>query len=317
MSVETETPNVATAVSTVQVRHGEEGAFTGWLADLNKTISTFPGYVSAVVIPPVPPLQSDWVMVQRFQTIGELRTWLDSGERRSLLARGALLLVNEGTTSVILGSNTEPSPHDMVTEIFTVSVKPGKEEEYREWVEHIRQIEARFPGYQGLHVQPPIPGLQDDWVSLLRFDTAEHLNAWLESDARHDALREVEPFVYKREKQVATSFSGWFTFADAPGKAPPSWKQSMIVLLTLYPIVMLERMFLSPLLGSLDLAEATFIGNLLSVVATGFVLIPLSLRAFEWWLLPRPSDSSKVEAAGVAFVIGLYALSIAVFAWLT
>jgi antibiotic biosynthesis monooxygenase (ABM) superfamily enzyme len=81
--------------------------------------------------------------------------------------------------------------------------------------------------------------------------------------------------------------------------------------------VMLERMFLSPLLGSLDLAEATFIGNLLSVVATGFVLIPLSLRAFEWWLLPRPSDSWKVEAAGVAFVIGPYALSIAVFAWLT
>ena len=40
MSVET--PNVATAVSTVQVRHGEEGTFTGWLADLNNTISTFP-----------------------------------------------------------------------------------------------------------------------------------------------------------------------------------------------------------------------------------------------------------------------------------
>jgi hypothetical protein len=46
-------------------------------------------------------------------------------------------------------------------------------------------------------------------------------------------------------------------------------------------------------------------------------IIPLSLRAFEWWLLPRPSDSWKVEAAGVAFVIGPYALSIAVFAWLT
>ncbi len=66
MSVETETPNVATAVTAVQVRQGEEGAFAGWLTEFNKIFSTFSGYVSAVVIPPVPPLQSDWVMVQRF-----------------------------------------------------------------------------------------------------------------------------------------------------------------------------------------------------------------------------------------------------------
>ncbi len=317
MSVKAETPNVVTAVTAVQVRQGEEGAFAGWLTELNKTIATFPGYVSAVVIPPVPPLQSDWVMVQRFQTIEELRAWLDSDARRSLLDESASLLVDEGTTNVIQGTNTELSPHDMVTEIITVSVKPGMEEAYRDWVDRVRQVEAKFPGYQGLQLQPPIPGLQDDWVSLLRFDTSEHLNAWLESDARRVALEEVEPFIDKREQQVAASFSGWFTFGDAPGQVPPNWKQSMIVLLTLYPIVMLEQLFLNPLLHSLGMAEAIFIGNLISVAATGFLLIPLALRAFEWWLLPRPNDSTRVEAAGIALVIVLYAVSIAVFAWFT
>jgi uncharacterized protein len=91
----------------------------------------------------------------------------------------------------------------------------------------------------------------------------------------------------------------------------------MIVLLTLYPIVMLEQMFLNPLLHSLGMAEAIFIGNLISVAATGFVLIPLALRAFEWWLLPRPNDAPRVEAAGIGLIVGLYALSIVVFAWLT
>ena len=317
MSVKTETPNVATAVTAVQVRQGEEGAFAGWLTEFNKIVSTFSGYVSAVVVPPVPPLQSNWVMVQRFQTIEELRAWLDSEARRSLLDKSASLLVDEGTTNVIQGSNTELSPQDMVTEIITVSVKPGMEEAYHNWVDRIRQVEARFPGYQGLQLQPPIPGLQENWVSLLRFDTAEHLNAWLESDARRDALREVEPFIDKREQQVATAFSGWFTFGDAPGQAPPSWKQSMIVLLTLYPIVMLELLFLNPLTQSLGMAESTFIGNALSVAVTGFLLIPLALRAFEWWLLPRPNNSSRVEAAGIALIVGLYALSIVVFALLT
>src|SRR5215217_8941424 len=106
MTLETDTPNVATAVTAVQIRQGEEGAFTGWLTELNKTIATLPGYVSAVVIPPVPPVQSDWVMVQRFQTIEQLRSWLESDARRLLLDEVASLLVDEGTTNVIEGSNT-------------------------------------------------------------------------------------------------------------------------------------------------------------------------------------------------------------------
>jgi uncharacterized protein len=81
--------------------------------------------------------------------------------------------------------------------------------------------------------------------------------------------------------------------------------------------VMLEQMFLNPLLHSLDMAEAIFIGNLLSVAATGFLLIPLALRAFEWWLLPRPNASPRVEVAGISLIVGLYALCIVVFAWLT
>jgi len=90
----------------------------------------------------------------------------------------------------------------------------------------------------------------------------------------------------------------------------------MIVLLTLFPIVMLELLYLTPLLQSLNLAVATFIGNLLSVAATGFVLTPLALRAFKWWLLPGPKDSPGVEIAGTALIIGLYALSVVVFTWL-
>jgi antibiotic biosynthesis monooxygenase (ABM) superfamily enzyme len=317
MTVGTETPKVATAVTTVRVRRGEEGAFAGWLTQVNEIVATFPGYISAVVMPPVPPSQSDWVMVQRFRTLEQLRAWLDSDERRSLLDKSASLLVDEGTTNVIEGQTAELSPHDMVTEIITVSVKPGKEEAYHAWVDRIRQIEANFPGYRGLQLQPPIPGLQDDWVSLLRFDSSEHLNAWLESDARRAALREVEPFIDRSEQQVATAFSGWFTFGDAPDQVPSNWKQAMVVLLALFPVVMLELLYLSPQLRSLNLAVATFIGNLLSVAALTWLLVPWVNRAFGWWLRPKANPSLSVEAAGVALIVCLYALSVVVFAWIS
>ena len=314
MTAETDAPRVATAVTAVRVRRGEEGAFAAWLTQLNEIVAMFPGYISAAVMPPAPPSQSNWVMVQRFQTLEQLRAWLDSDERRSLLAKSTSLLVDEGTTNVIEAQSTELSPHDMVTEIITVSVKPGKEEAYRAWVDRVRQMEATFPGYRGLQLQPPIPGLQDDWVSLLRFDSSEHLNAWLESDARRSVLQEVEPFIDKREQQVATSFSGWFNFADVPGQVPPNWKQGMIVLLVLFPVVMSILLFLDPLLlPSLGKVGATFIENVLSVAVLTWALTPLANRAFKWWLLLGPNDSPSVEAAGIALVIGGYALSIAVF----
>jgi uncharacterized protein len=317
MTVETDAPKAATAVTAVRVRRGEEGAFATWLTQLNEIVAKFPGYVSAVVMPPAPPSQSDWVMIQRFQTLEQLRAWLDSDERRSLLAKSTSLLVDEGTTNVIEAQSTELSPHDMVTEIITVRVKPGKEEAYHAWVDRIRQMEAKFPGYRGLQLQPPIPGLQDDWISLLRFDSSEHLNAWLESDARRAALREVEQFIDRSEQQVATAFSGWFTFGDAPDQVPPNWKQAMVVLLTLFPVVMLELLYLSPLLQALNLAVATFIGNLLSVAALTWLLVPWANRAFSWWLRPTHSVSPRLEAAGDALIIGLYALFVVVFAWIS
>ena len=43
MSVKTETPNVATAVTAVQVRGGEEGAFAGWLTQLKRLSRPFRG----------------------------------------------------------------------------------------------------------------------------------------------------------------------------------------------------------------------------------------------------------------------------------
>ncbi len=49
--------------------------------------------------------------------------------------------------------------------------------------------------------------------------------------------------------KVATAFSGWFTFGDAPGQEPPDWKQAMIVLLTLFPVVMQSP---APGCGSVD-----------------------------------------------------------------
>jgi uncharacterized protein len=53
--------------------------------------------------------------------------------------------------------------------------------------------------------------------------------------------------------RLATSFPGWVPINPMTGKGPPNWKTALLVILGLFPIVMLEMRFLSPILASLGL----------------------------------------------------------------
>ena len=40
------------------------------------------------------------------------------------------------------------------------------------------------PGFQGYRLEPPIPGIQEDWLAVLKFDSSAHLQAWLDGPER-------------------------------------------------------------------------------------------------------------------------------------
>jgi hypothetical protein len=81
----------------------------------------------------------------------------------------------------------------------------------------------------------------------------------------------------------------------------------------LFPVVMLEIAFLSPLLKWLNVAPATFIGNAISVGLLAWPLIPLATKAMRWWLSPRPGAGNAVRWGGPALLVCLYAISIVFF----
>ena len=51
-------------------------------------------------------------------------------------------------------------------------------------------------------------------------------------------------------QRVDTSFPGWVRNDPTTGKPPNMWKTACLVLLTLFPVVMLELRFLNPQLAS-------------------------------------------------------------------
>jgi len=86
-------------------------------------------------------------------------------------------------------------------------------------------------------VQPPHQK-ELGWTTVLRFDTAENLDGWLNSPERAALLTESEPLIIGFQAQrVDTSFPGWTPVDPVTGKSPNKWDDRSLVLLTLFPVV--------------------------------------------------------------------------------
>ena len=77
----------ATIITNTCVAPEHEAEFAAWQAEMIRVVETFPGFEDWQVIPPFPPTQVDWVIVQRFTTPEQARTWLSSTERADMVRR--------------------------------------------------------------------------------------------------------------------------------------------------------------------------------------------------------------------------------------
>lgn len=201
-----------------------------------------------------------------------------------------------------------------ITEIFVTRVSADKEEDYREWIAKIHQLETTFPGFCGMYVQSPREGTDGNWITLLEFDTLENLEHWLSSKERQQLLSESQSLIESLEShRLISPYAGWFASLAPEGKSPPVWKQTMIVLLVLFPIVMLELKFLPFLTLQLNPALGTFIANTISVILIAWPMMPIAIWFLGWWLTPQSTHYQQATLWGTALLILLYIFEIAIF----
>jgi antibiotic biosynthesis monooxygenase (ABM) superfamily enzyme len=232
-----------------------------------------------------------------------LRKWR-RGEQNRRLVEEVTPLVEGGMVMQLAGqAAVDYSVKHGVTMVMVTDIKPGKEAAYRAWADRIQKLQATFPGYVGSFVQPP-QHKETGWTTVLRFDSAAHLEGWLKSDARAAMVKESEDLVQDFHAQrVDTSFPGWVPSDPATGKPPNMWKTACLILLTLFPVVMLELKFLNPPLAALNPAVRTFIGNALSVALTTWPLMPLAIWGFSAWLFPENKPRWLVTSMPIVLVL--------------
>jgi uncharacterized protein len=312
--IQESSPRASCAVTIVTqtrlVAADNPAAFEAWQSRIGGIVAKQPGFIKQTVLPPAPPSQIDWVILQRFASRETALAWLRSDERQHLLAQAQPLLVGQDDVHIVddTDSGVLPAP---ASAVISTRIKPGQEDAYRRWERKIAAAQARSPGFQGYRFQPPVIGVQDDWLAILRFDSEANLQTWLDSPERKKLLGEADAFTEESHARIArTGFDQWFDVGK-PGEPPPSaWKQNMVVLMTLYPVVFLvtawfEHPFLVGLLG-MKHWSALFLDNVVGILIIS-IITPWLSQSLSWWLHPGARDRKK-DVVGAAVIVSVYAL---------
>ncbi|WP_284945425.1 hypothetical protein [Acidisoma cladoniae] len=306
----------ATVVTQTGVRLDRTAEFDIWQSETSRIIAGFPGFLKQTVLPPSPPAQDDWVILQRFADSVSAIHWLNSPERLARLTTVQPLLNGRADVHVVRGAAEAPASPP-VSAIISTRVKPGCEEAYRRWEQRIAVAQSAAVGLQGYRFEPPIAGVQDDWLAILRFDTQDNLQAWLDSPTRKAMVAEAEPLTEEFHYRIArTGFDQWFPVPREGEKPPAIWKQNLIVLSMLYPVVFLFGHFVQmPLLVTawgIPFAIALLIGNGASIILLNW-LVPWTSNRFLWWLSPKARSGPRVDALGAGILAGVLVVLALIF----
>lgn len=294
----------------IQVPPEKRRDFIAWQGDLSRNVSHAQGFTSLEFLAPRKPSREEWCINIRFRTAANALEWKNSPTFHEIL--------QQLNPSIIPGSLRIEQGHDgdllgNVTELFFTQVDPSQEAEFRGWSAKMHEAEAHFPGFRGVYLQAP-KEKGGHWLTLLQFDSIPDLERWLNSTERKEILSNPLPWISSMESnRMASSYAGWFSSLGKDEPAPPVWKQTMLVLLVLYPIVMLILRYVNPLLSGLNPAVTMFIGNSISVSLIAYPFMPLALYALGWWCLPKGRFAPLKNLLGLILILFLYILEIIVF----
>jgi uncharacterized protein len=305
LDAEQRTP--ATVVIAQRMKHGRQDDVRRWQEDVNRAVAAFAGYVGNDVVASAD--ADEWTVIYRFDAKPHLVSWLASPEREAVLRRGADLFDGPASQHVLVRDDGA----GLVTVVVSHPVDPADEDTFLAWQERVTDAERKFAGFRGAELFRPVPGLQDEWTALYRYDTDEHLNAWLESTERKRLLEQGRRFNDFRLHRISSPFGSWFAQpgGDEEGGGPAQWKTALSVLVGLYPTVVVLTLIISGLWKNAELWAALLVGNILSVTLLTWVVMPIVTRALRFWL--TQGGRARLDGLGALASVAFLALAAVVF----
>lgn len=184
---------------------------------------------------------------------------------------------------------TEEIKEEGATVIITHRVRDGKHGEYDTWLDEIGPKCRASVGHLDWQIIRPIAGLSSTYTVVIRFDTREHLENWMDSPERRQLIEKARPLLAKDDDFfVRSGLDFWFTPEGAKAKIPTRWKQFLVTWSAIYPLVLGIPLVMLPLLHQLGMPQNRYVDTLLvtgTVVSLMvYVVMPRYTRLIQRWL---------------------------------
>ncbi len=184
-------------------------------------------------------------------------------------------------------SNADPLAG--ATVVITHRIREGLSTAYESWLQEIAPLCRESPGHLDWHIIRPVPGLTQTYTVIIRFDTATHLQEWMESPARARLIEKAEPlFVTGDDFYIRSGLDFWFTPERAKATVPLRWKQYLVTWSAICPLVLGVTAVTRPVLASFGAPDnpvlSTAIITATVVFLMVYVVMPRYTKLLRRWL---------------------------------
>jgi uncharacterized protein len=185
---------------------------------------------------------------------------------------------------------------DPITLVISEVVAPDRIPEYEAWTKGINQAAKQFDGFMGVEIIRPRDHTYSEYVVIVKFDNYAHSRAWLTSSTYQNWMSQARGLISARShQQLPSGLELWFTLPkNAPQKLPhPAYyKQVILGVLGVYPLILLANAVLGSLLQGLPslvglLISVTFVSALLT-----YPVMPWLSKVLSFWLYPSLTKRS-------------------------
>lgn len=267
-----------TVIVARRVNPGCDDEMRDWHDRLLEAAVEAEGYVGSLVQPPDEAHPDEWVTIYRFARRADLDRWLRSDRRAELMGECDALVSGPVREQRI----AQPHP-GAVTAVMSKRVATENLDEYRKAQAEINHAMSLFPGFIRAQVSEPVPGVQEDHITVFSFDTRAHLDDWLASPERAEHLDRLDCLTDgSLVMNVVEGFSGWFGVTSE--KLAPLWKQAVTVLIALYPTTLTLAYIQSKVMPDVHWIPAMFVSNVLGIAILTWILMPIVTKALAGWL---------------------------------
>ncbi len=180
-------------------------------------------------------------------------------------------------------------PSGPITLVISEVVDPSQVPAYEAWTAGINHDARQFEGFLGVEVIRPRDHHHPEYVVMVKFDTYDHLRDWIISPTYRAWMDKSYGLIATRsQQQLPSGLELWFTLPQAQSglPSPPYYKQVVLGVLAVYPLILLANLLLGPLLAGLPSLLALLISVMFVSALLTYPVMPWLSKGLGGWLYP-------------------------------